>query len=134
MKYGSPDLKFEIGADDSGTSMVDLSEYVDTINELNIEAPLQEGHGFGHAWVKQLWSKIKQCNPVTVEGFYDDSPGGPHETLNAIGEVRPVSITWGGSKKSSFDAVITNYSRTPSRGELTRYSCTLTSSGAVEEV
>lgn len=135
MKYGSPDLKIEIdGTDESGSDMINLSQYIDTINDVTIEAILQEGHGFGKTWVEQLWTKMKQCNAITVEGFYDDTAtSGPDAVLNAIGETRKVEITWGGSKKTSFAAVITSYGRTPTKNELTRYSCTLTPTGEVTE-
>ena len=135
MKYGSPDLTIEVDStDETGSDMIDLSEYVDTINELNIEAMLQEGHGFGESWVKQLFTGVKQGNDLTLEGFYDDTAtSGPDAVLKAIGETRQVAITWGGTNKSTFSAVIKNYVRKPVRNELTKYSCTLAPSGEIEE-
>ncbi len=131
-KYGSPDLSITIG--DSSEQAQDLSQYIDTINEFRITALLQEGHAFGDEWVKQLFTGAKRGEPLTVEGFYDDTEStGPDAVLNSIGDTREVVITWGGSKTTTFDAVITDYSRKPVRGELTRFSCTLTPTGVVEE-
>jgi hypothetical protein len=131
-KYGSPDLSITV--EDSLAAAQDLSAYIDTINELNLEALLQESTAFGDDWVKNLFTGVKRGNPLTVEGFYDDTAStGPDAVLNALGDTREVVITWGGSKTSTFDAIITNYSRKPVRGELTRFSCTLTPTGEVSE-
>lgn len=134
-KYGSPDFKVEVdGTDTTGGNLVDLSAYVDTVNELNIEAMLQEGHGFGKSWVEQLYTGMKKGNDLTLEGFYDDTATtGPHAVLNSLGSSRQVKLTWGGSKTSTFAVVIKNYVRKPVRGELTRFSCTLSPSGEVTE-
>jgi len=132
-KYGSPDLTITV--EDATASSQDLTQYIDTINELNIEALLQEGHAFGDDWVKQLFTGVKRGNDLTVEGFYDDTAStGPDAVLNSIGDTREVVITWGGTKTSTFDAVIKNYVRKPVRGELTRFSCTLAITGEVSEV
>lgn len=131
-KYSSVDFGIEI-TNSTGVSK-DLSSYIDTVNELNIEALLQEGHAFGDAWVKQLFTGVKQGQDVTVEGFYDDVTDGPHEILQGIGDTRTVIVKWGGGKKSTFDVVIKNYVRKPVRGELTRFSCTLTPTGEITEV
>ena len=130
-KYGSPHLKITVT--DSEEQEKDLTQYIDTINELNIEALLQEGHAFGDEWVKQLFTGVKRGNDLTVEGFYDDDATGPDAILNAIGDTRKVVITWGSTKTSTFDAVIKNYVRKPVRGELTRFSCTLAITGEVVE-
>lgn len=127
-------VEFGIKVADKTDQLVDLSSYIDTVNELNIEALLQEGHAFGDSWVKQVFTGIKQGQSVTVEGFYDDAVGGPNEVLNDIGATRQVEMNWGGTKKSTFDSIITNYVRQPVRGELTRFSCTLTPTGEITEL
>ena len=137
-KYGSPEIKIEVdGTDNTGMDMKDLSEYVDTINEINIEALLQEGHAFGDDWVKQLFTGIKRGNAITLEGFYDDTATtGPDAVLNSIGDTRKVKITYDGdtgAKYTYFDAVIQNYIRRPVRGELTRYACPLMPTGEMLE-
>lgn len=126
-KYGSDDLGITFG----GT---ELKNYIDTINDWSVEALLQEGHAFGDAWVEQLYTGIKRGQPLTVEGFYDDTGAtGPDVILNVPGNTLAVVITWGGSKTSSFSAIVQAYTRQPVRGELTRFSCTLLPTGAVTE-
>lgn len=131
-KYGSKDITIKVS--NASQALQDLSAYVDTINEFTVEALLQEGHTFGDSWVKQLFTGVKRGNPLTIEGFYDDTAStGPHAILNAIGDTRKIEVTWGGTKKSTVDVIITNYSRRPVKGDLTRFSCTLTPTGAVIE-
>lgn len=131
-KYGSKDLKIEV--DNSSGSPVDLSNYIDTINEFNVEVAIVEGTAFGDGWVEQISTGLKKGNPVTIEGFYDDTATtGPDVILNSLGDTRTLKITWGSTKTTSVEAIITSYSRKPVRGELTRFSCTLTPTGTVTE-
>ena len=129
-KYGSPDLTIEV--DNSGGTLVDISQYVDTINEFNVEAMLQEGTAFGESWVKQLYTGMRQAQPVTLEGFFDDTATtGPDVILNDIGSERSLKITWGSTNTDTVETIITNYAKLPTQGELTRYRCVLTPTGAV---
>lgn len=131
-KYGSDDVVIEV--DNSGGTLVDLSQYIDTINEINISAMLQESHAFGDSWVENLYTGVKMIAPVTIEGFYDDTTTtGPNAVLNSLGDTRTFKITYGSTKTTSVEAVITSYVRRPVRGELTRFTCTLTPTGAVTE-
>lgn len=131
-KYGSDDLS--ISVDDSGGTPVDLTQYVQTINGLDIEALTEESHSFGDAWVEHLFTGIKRGNDLTIGGFYDDTAStGPDAVLIGIGTTRTVTITWGGAKTSSFEAIIINYRRNPVRNELTKYEAVLRPTGAVTE-
>lgn len=126
-KYGSDDLEITV----AGTS---IKNYVDTLNGVDIEAMLQESHAFGDSWVEQLFSGVKRASPLVVAGFYDDTATtGPDALLNAIGTTVAIVITWGGTKTSSFSAIIKMYKRMPNRGESTRYEATLEPTGAVTE-
>lgn len=125
-KYGQSDLSVTWDGDS-----VDF----DTINGAEIEAILQQSDSFGDDWVEQLFVGVKRMEPITLEGFYDDEAGGPNALFGgaAIGSTEEVVITWGSTKTTTFDAIVTRYARTPSRGELTRYSVTLTPTGEVVE-
>lgn len=126
-KYGSDDLSITAG----GTEM---KNYIDTINGFEIEALTQEGTAFGDAWVEHLYTGIQEAKPLTLEGFYDDTATtGPDAKFNTLGTSVAFVITWGGSKTSSFTAIIKNYVRSPVRKELTRFSVTLLPTAAVTE-
>ena len=133
-KYGSPALTITI--EDNSSTAQDLTEYIDEIGDVSIEAMIQEGHTFGDDWVKQLFTGVKNGGEVTVGGFYDDTADGPDAVLGGanIGDTREVVITWGGTKTSTFNAVIKSYTRSPSRGELTRFSCVLAVTDDIADV
>lgn len=128
-KYGAPDLGITVKK--GAAAAVDISESVDTINELNIEALIQDTTGFGQDWVENTAVGVKRGNPLTVEGFYDDATGSAASELDAVGETVEVTITWGGSNTSTFNAIITSYVKRPVKNELHRYACTLTPTGEV---
>ena len=134
-KYGSPDIKIEV--DNTVGTLVDMSAYIDEVNEVNVEALLQESHTFGDSWVENLYTGVKRGNPITFSGFYDDTATtGPDVIFNVLGDTREVKITYDGStgaKYTLFRAIITSYVRSPSRGENTRYSVTLTPTGEIAE-
>lgn len=133
--YGSDDLIIEVDDNEGGTLDV-ITAFVDTINGLEITALTEESHTFGDTWVEQLYSGIRQAQPITLEGFYDDGAGADTpKTMfnNSTGETRSVRLTWGGTNTSSFESIITAWSRTAARGASMRYSVTLTPTGAVTE-
>ncbi len=126
-KYGSDELGITAGGQEMKT-------HVDTIGGMDVEALLQEGHTFGDAWVEQLYSGIKRGTPLELAGFYDDTvTTGPDAVFNTVGTTIAMVITWGGTKTSTFSAVVSVYRRLPTRGETHRYSVTLIPTGAVTE-
>ena len=126
-KYGSDDVTITVNAQD-------LSDYIDTFNGLDIEAMLQESHAFGDEWTEHLFSGVKKGNEITFAGFYDDVANGPDATLDDLGATVPVVLAWGGTKTSSFDALIRRYRRAPTRGESSRFEAALMPSGEIVEV
>lgn len=134
-KYGSPDIKIEV--DNAGGTLQNMTAYIDEVNEVNVEALLQESHTFGDSWVENLYTGVKRGNAITFSGFYDDTATtGPDAIFNDLGDTREVKITYDGStgaKYTLFEAIITNYVRSPSRGENTRYSVTFTPTGEIAE-
>ncbi len=132
-KYGSADLKIEF--DNSSGDLQNVSNYIDEVNDVDIEAMLQESHAFGDSWVEQFFTGIKRVGDITLGGFYDDTVTvGPDALFIAIGDSRELKFSWDGSSKNTlFNTIIKNYTRTPSRGELTRFSVTLAVTGSVSE-
>ena len=131
-KYGPDD--FAVSVDDNGGSPVVMTAHVDEFDGMDIEALIEESHAFGTTWVENLYSGIRKGNPFTLSGFYDDAAStGPDVIFNALGDTRTVTITWGGSKTTEFECIITKYVRTPTRNQSTRYTVTFTPTGAVTE-
>lgn len=131
-KYGSDDLV--IMFDNTGSTPVDMTQYILEMNGIDIEAIIEEAHTFGDSWVEQLFSGLKRANEITFKGFYDDTVTvGPDVIFNAIGDTRTLTITWGGSKTTGMDTVIKNYRRLPARGETHKFEVVLSPTGAVNE-
>jgi len=136
-KYGSNSLA--IAVDNSSGSATTMTSYVTEINSVEIEAMLEESHSFGDAWFESLATGVRKASDLVLGGFFDDtSSTGPDAIFNAVASgptasSRTVTITWGGSKTTSFEALITKYTRTASRNELTKFEVTLTPTGTVTE-
>lgn len=123
--------------DNSGGSLVDISQYVMTINGFSVEQILEEVHTFGDSWEEQLPVGIGRAGTVELGGLYDDT------NIDALfaGEIpqtptdntRTLKITWVGAKTSSVETWLVNYVRSPDRGALTKYAATLQTTGAVTE-
>lgn len=99
-KYGSNSLKVEF--DNSAGTLVDISQYVLTINGVRVEAILQESHSFGDAWFESLATGLRRMTKVTIGGLYDDATGGPDDVFKGVPSApsdatRTLKITWGGT-------------------------------------
>jgi len=131
-KYGSPDLSISID-NDSGTP-VDLTDYIDEIGDVTVEALIAETTVFGDSYVKQTAVGLSQMPEFTIAGYYDDTATtGPDAVLNSPGDTRTVTITWGESKTTGFDVIIKTYTRKPVKGELHRYECGVVPTGTITE-
>jgi hypothetical protein len=131
-KYGPNDISIDV--DNTGGTPVTMDAYIDDWAGADVEAILEESHTFNDAWVEQLYSGIQRMSPITMSGFYDDTATtGPDAIFNALGETRTVTITWGGSKTTATEAIISAYNRTPGRNASTRFTVTLTPTGTVTE-
>ena len=126
-KYGSDDLSITVGGQEMKTHITEIGGF-------KVSALSEDGHTFGDTWTEKLFSGIKRGETFTISGFYDDtSTTGPDAVFNTIGTSPEFVITWGGSKTSTFNGHIDDYERRPVRGESTKYTVTVTPSGAVTE-
>jgi hypothetical protein len=126
-KFSSKDLTFTVG----GTAM---QNYLLRIGNVKVKAILAESHAFGDTWFEAISTGIKQMEPLTVGGFYDDAATtGPDAVFSPIGTTVAIVITWGGSKTTSFSAIIEDYDRKPNRGGMTEWDSVLRPTGTVTE-
>ena len=126
-KYSSKDLELTVGA----TSM--KAHILDDVT-LGIEVGTEEATAFGDEWEQHVSTGVKRGDPVTVGGYYDDTATtGPDAKLNTLGTTIAVVITWGGSKTSTFNAIVKRYERLAKVGEMTRYVSTLQPTGEITE-
>ncbi len=124
-----------IAVDNSGGTPVQMESFVDEQSTLDIEAISEESTTFGVSFTESLYTGIQRAGGLTLSGFFDDTATtGPDAIFNSLGDTRTVTITWGGSKTTSFEAIIMNYTRTPTRNQSTRYSVILMPTGTITEV
>ena len=126
-QYGPDDFAITLGGHT-------FEEYVDTIDGLTIEAIIEDSNTFGDTWTEQLYSGLRRGQPVTIGGFYNDASNSVSPKFNGNeGTTIAIVITWGGSRTSSFSAVLQSWTRTAVREGTTRYTATLVPTGAVSE-
>ena len=137
--YGSDDLI--IVFDSSGGTTVNVTQSVQSINGVDLEAIMEETHTFGDAWVENMFTGLRRANEITITGLYDDAAStgsnamfnDPGNQLTASSASRTLQVTWGGGKTSTVETFIKTFKRTPSRGALTQFECVLVPTGALTE-
>lgn len=136
-KYGSANLI--IAVDNASGTPVTMTSYITSIGSVEVEALLEESHSFGDAWFEQLATGVRRASDIVLGGFYDDtSTTGPDAIFNDVADgpadtTRTITVTWGGSKTTSCETIISKYSRSAVRNELTKFEVTLTPTGTVTE-
>ncbi len=136
-KYGSNSLV--INFDNVGGTPTDMSNYVQTINSVEVEAIIEESTSFGDSWMESLATGIRKMSDVVLGGMFDDTAtSGPDVVFNAVASgpsasTRTLAITWGGSKITSVETLIAKYARTSARNTITKYAVTLKPTGTVTE-
>lgn len=131
--YGSDDVVIEFDVTDGG-SLTDISQYIQSINGIDVESIMEMSHTFGDAWEEHLPVGVKKMGEITLEGLYDDGANvsGAFFT-SAHTQTRTFKITYGSTKTTSVETWITKRSRKPQRNALTRFSVTLQPTGTVTE-
>lgn len=112
----------------------EMKSFLESDVVLNIEALLEETHGFGAAWAEATYTGVKKPADMTLTGWYDEAAGGPNATFaGAEGTTLAVVVTWKSGKTSSFSSILQSYQRTATRGALTKFTAVLRPTGAVTE-
>ena len=136
-KYGSNSLAISVD-NSSGAAQV-MTSYITEVSGVEVEALLEESHSFGDAWFESLATGVRKGSDIELSGFFDDaSSTGPDAIFNDVADgpadsTRTITITWGGSKTTSCETIISKYTRTAVRNELTKFSVTLTPTGTITE-
>jgi|SRR3990172_7426937 len=129
--------------DNSGGTLVDISQYVLTINDVDVENVLEETHSFGDSWEESLPVGIGRMGVVELGGLYDDTAStGPNalffnrvpENPATAGIPRTLKITWRSGKATVVETHLISYRRSADRNGLTKYTARLQPTGAVTDV
>ena len=133
-KYGSPSVLIGVSTASGSTAIKDLSQYIEEIDGVKINAMTQETHAFGDSWVKNAYTGVRGVEDMKLTGFYDDAASGPHSFMGQtsdIGAERQFEIDFGSSDIVHGSYVLLSYSRIPTRDELTRFEAEWQFTGAI---
>jgi hypothetical protein len=132
------DIKVEY--DNSSGTPVDITQYVLTLNGVEIEQVLEEVRAFGSAWQKYLSIGVGKIAAIVLGGIWDDTATTGPDALfaNRIPELpsiatRTLTITWFGTKTTEVETLLQKYKRTPDKNALTKYEVTLQPSDEATE-
>jgi hypothetical protein len=126
--------------DNAGGALVDISQYVQTINGIEIEGILEETHTFGDSWEESLPVGIGKTGQIEIGGVYDDTGATGPDALFAgripetpASSTRTFKMTYVGAKTTSVETYLSKYTRNPDKNGLTKWKATLQPTGAVTE-
>lgn len=137
--YSTPS-QIKIEYDNAAGSLVDISQFVMTLNDVVVEQITEETHSFGDLWEENIAIGIGKLGELTLGGLYDDQAGGPDSLF--AGRVpedpntatRTLKITWRtAGKTTTFETFLASYTRKADRGALTKYEAKLLPTGSVVE-
>lgn len=133
--YGSANVVVEF--DNSGGSLVNISQQVLTIGGIEKEALSELSHAMGDAWEESLAVGVFRMPEIVLGGFYDDTASTSVNALaggnSDLGAIRTLAVTYGSTKKTTVETLIKKFRRIITRGELTKYELTLQPTGAPTE-
>jgi hypothetical protein len=130
----------KIEYDSSTGGLVDITQYVLTINEIDVESLTEEVHTFGDSWEEHLPIGVGKMAPVELGGLYESSTSGINGLFcnrapeSPSSSTRTLKFTWIASgNNTSVETYLSNYNRAPDRNALTKYKAKLQPTGTVTE-
>jgi hypothetical protein len=136
-KHGSNEVTFTIDASDGG-SLQDITAYLTKIGDTVVNREAVEATPFGVVDEQYIIGVVKKREPLTIEGFYDDTAStGPDAILN-IGKVthaatRSTVLTFASGKTITGEVWIEKYTRGMNVGEYHTFSASLRYTGTITE-
>lgn len=134
-KYGPDDVVVEF--DNAGGTLVDITQYVLSIGGIKKGAVLEDSRTFGDAWGEVLDTGVRTLQPIQIGMFYDDvATVGPNALFGGnsdLGRTGTLKVTYGSTKTTSVEAVITDVERLLDRGALHKMNVLVTPTGQPTE-
>jgi len=141
-KHGSNEVDFQIDIADGGSlstaGAAGFSQYITKIGDYTVNREAKEATPFGVVDEQWLIGVMKKREPLTIEGWYDDTASsGPDAILN-IGRIthaatRSVVLTFASGKTVSGEVWIEKYTRTLEIGEYHGFQAQLRFTGTITE-
>lgn len=132
---GSDVVAIRVTTTSSTGSFRDISQQVDQISGFDFEAILQESHGFGDAYVENIFTGLRRINPVTITARFDDDTStgiqGIFGVSSDVGAERVVKLNLGTTNAYiKFDFIHQKTRKLPGRGALTNVELTWMPTGS----
>jgi hypothetical protein len=135
-KHGSNEVIIEFEkADSVGSADTNITAYVTKLGDITLNKGAVESTPFGVSFPEYLAGVLKKYEPITLEGFYDDTATtGPDAIFNSVNAVaRYWKITYGNGKYTSGRCWITEYKRGDGVGNYWTYTATIQPTGTIVE-
>ena len=131
-KYGSDVAKVEF--DNASDALQDMSAYVTEPDPMVKSIETEETTPVASANATHASTGVAAVDEITLKGPYDDTATtGSHAIFNSIGSMRTLKYTYGNSKTTAVECIITSYVRGIKVKGLTGYEVKLQPTGAVTE-
>lgn len=112
----------------------DVTAYLlDTVT-VKIMAIIEKVTPFGATWAAQVYTGISEMGDIGISGLFDTASGKFVDQVRTHqGATIACVITYGGSKTTTFSAIVESYSVPVKVGVMTRFSANLRPTGTVTE-
>lgn len=131
-QYNSSAIKIEIDVSVGG-ALQDITANVTEISGIKVTGGTVDSTPFGVSFPQVLATGMSTYADITVKGFYDDTATTGVNALFIPRGVRSFQITYGGTKTTACEVLITDYERGIKVGSVTTFSATLKPTGTVTE-
>lgn len=135
-KFGSNSVT--VSYDDSGGTPQVVTDYITTMNGVEIEAITEPTTAFGDSWEEHTPVGVSKVAPIVVGGFYDDTAvSGPHVVFRALdtspsAATRTLAIAFGGTNgTATVETRCSKYKITGKVAGLTMFEATLQPTGSL---
>lgn len=136
--YGPANIA--ISFDDSGGTLRVITPFILSINDIAVEAALEETQAFGKSWRESLATGIRFMADIVMGGLFDDTTvTGPDVVFKGVASApstatRTFTIGYGAALTTTVETVLFKYVRKPDRNGLTKFEASARPTGAVTEV
>ena len=136
MALRGPDLvAVQVTTVSSTVSFRNITQQVQEISGLDIEAILQDTQAFGDTYTEQSFVGVRRINEVTLTTLYDDDTttgvAGIFGAATDVGAERVIKLNIGTTNLyPKFDFIVKNFRRTFNRGALQGAEIVLAPTGA----
>lgn len=112
----------------------DVTAYLLDVSAVKIAAILEKVTPFGATWAAHVATGISEMGDIGVAGLFDTTSGKFVDQVRTHqGATIACVITYGGTKTTTFSAIVESYSVPVKVGSMTRFSANFRPTGTVTE-